>query len=96
MKVKNKIGHGVIVPMITPFTDDQQIDLLSVENLVRHIHNAGADPFILGTTGESASIAEVDRQGFVRKMLEVVNGNGRAYAGISSPSFKTSVQAAQV
>jgi 4-hydroxy-tetrahydrodipicolinate synthase len=93
---KNQIGHGVIVPMVTPFTGDQQIDFIGVENLVRHIHNAGADPFILGTTGESASIAEADRPDYVRKMVEVVNGKGRAYAGISSPSFKTSIQAAQV
>ncbi len=91
---KTKLGQGVVVPMVTPITADHEIDLDGVTNLIEHIISAGAAPFILGTTGESASIAEDDRLVFVKKMVEVANGRSFTYAGVSSPCLKTSVHGA--
>jgi 4-hydroxy-tetrahydrodipicolinate synthase len=91
---KYELGYGVIVPMVTPVTPQNEIDLSGVSNLVEHIISGGAAPFILGTTGESASIAEEDRIGFVKKMVEVSGERSYTYAGISSPSLKTSIHAA--
>jgi dihydrodipicolinate synthase/N-acetylneuraminate lyase len=90
-----KLGHGVIVPMVTPVTANHEIDLAGVSNLINHIITGGAAPFILGTTGESASIAEDDRSGFVKKMVDVAGGRSHTYAGVSSPSLKTSVHSAK-
>ncbi len=92
---KDELGKGVIVPMITPLTSELNVDNRGVSNLIEHIISGGAAPFILGTTGESASIPESDRPGFVQQMVEVAQGRANTYAGISSPSFKTSVEAAR-
>jgi len=89
-----ELGRGVIVPMITPFTKDGKIDIEAVGKIIEHLIAGGTAPFILGTTGESASIPEKERPAFVQTMVEVAAGRVKTYAGISSPSFQTSVDAA--
>ena len=92
---KQQLGRGVITPMITPMTNRGQIDLDSAAKIIDHLINGGSAPFILGTTGESASIAEFERPAFVQTMINVASARSMTYAGISSPSFYTSVQAAE-
>jgi len=91
---QTELGQGVIVPMITPFSKDGTIDLEAVNRIVEHLIAAGTAPFILGTTGESASISEKLRPEFVMMMVNTAAGRVKTYAGISSPSFQTSVNAA--
>jgi 4-hydroxy-tetrahydrodipicolinate synthase len=50
----------------------------------------------LGTTGESASIPDKIRPDFVRTMVTAASGRVKTYAGISSPSFQSSVDAAKI
>ena len=89
-----ELGRGVIVPMITPFTKDGKIDIEATGRIIEHLIAAGTAPFILGTTGESASIPEKVRPAFVKAMVEASPGESKTYAGISSPCFQTSVEAA--
>jgi 4-hydroxy-tetrahydrodipicolinate synthase len=89
-----ELGRGVIVPMITPFTKDGKIDIKATGRIIDHLIAAGTAPFILGTTGESASIPEKARPAFVEAMVETVSGRVKTYAGVSSPCFQTSVEAA--
>jgi 4-hydroxy-tetrahydrodipicolinate synthase len=92
--LQSETGRGVIVPMITPFTENGKIDLSAVEKIVEYLISAGTAPFILGTTGESASIPDKYRPDFVKTMVKTASGRAKTYAGISSPSFETSVEAA--
>ncbi len=52
-----EIYRGVIVPMITPFTPDGDIDKAAVRRVVEHLVSGGVHGiFVLGTTGEALSI----------------------------------------
>ena len=91
---QTELGCGVIVPMITPFTKDGKIDFEAISRIIEHLIAGGTAPFILGTTGESASIPEKARPPFVQAMVETASGRVKTYAGISSTCFQTSVEAA--
>jgi dihydrodipicolinate synthase/N-acetylneuraminate lyase len=91
---QSKLAHGVIVPMVTPFTNDGIIDIEAIEKIIEFLIAAGTAPFIMGTTGESASIPEKARPAFVKTVVEIVSGRVKTYAGVSSPCFQTSVEAA--
>jgi len=89
-----ELGRGVIVPMITPFTKDGKIDIEAIGRILEYLISAGTAPFIMGTTGESASIPEKERPALVKAMVELVSGRVNTYAGVSSPCFQTTVEAA--
>lgn len=86
---------GVIVPMVTPFTDDRKIDQKSVSKLVNHLVANQTMPFILGTTGESASIPEDYRLDFAQNMVENAAQGTMTYIGISGNCLETSIESAK-
>ena len=58
--------HGLVVPMVSPFTSDGRIDKPAVERLVAHLIKGGVHGiFALGTTGESASIHPTEKRRLV-------------------------------
>ncbi|HID56608.1 TPA: dihydrodipicolinate synthase family protein [Candidatus Poribacteria bacterium] len=87
--------EGVIVPMITPFTKEGRIDLDAAERVSEFLVERGAKVFIMGTTGESASIPDSERIPFVRAVLNKVGDRSPVYAGISGNCFFTSVDLAE-
>jgi len=93
--LQSELGRGVIVPMVTPVSKDGELDFEAIERIIETLVAAGTAPFIMGTTGESASIPEKARSVFVRAMVDFVAGRVKTYAGISSPCFQTSVDAAK-
>jgi 4-hydroxy-tetrahydrodipicolinate synthase len=92
---EKKLGRGVIVPMVTPFRENGKIDLEATDKIINHLIFGGSAPFILGTTGESASIAETERSAFVETMVKAAAGRTFTYAGVSATSLQTSVEAAR-
>ena len=84
------IAGGVIIPMVTPFKTDGTIDTGAAEKLTRHVVDGGAAPFVLGTTGESASIPADERLNMVRATLDAAKGSAPVYAGISSNNLTES------
>jgi dihydrodipicolinate synthase/N-acetylneuraminate lyase len=92
---KAKKYSGVVVPMISPFTAGGDIDLPAAGRVVEHIVAGGCAPFVLGTTGESASIPLKGRAEFVNVMVKQTHGRAMTYAGIASNCFRESVDAAK-
>lgn len=86
---------GVVVPMVTPVHADMTIDIAATENLVQHLVNHGAAPFVLGTTGESASIARVEKKKLVQASVRAAEGKSVVYAGISGNSLADSMEDAR-
>lgn len=86
---------GVIVPLTTPFTADGAIDLAAAGRIVQRIarHNLGV--FVLGTTGETASIPRQDRQLLVEAAVKAADGKVPIYAGIGDNCLSNSLIAAQ-
>jgi dihydrodipicolinate synthase/N-acetylneuraminate lyase len=73
---------GVVVPMITPLTDDFSIDRDAVKKIMQGFSANGLHPLILGTTGESSSIGENASLDLMAAAVEVKGQGQCIYAGL--------------
>ncbi len=89
-----KQRRGVIVPMITPLTESGELDEKAARRVVDHLLAGGVDAiFVIGTTGESASLPAAWRPRLVAATVEQVGGRTGVYAGISSNCLSESLAA---
>jgi 4-hydroxy-tetrahydrodipicolinate synthase len=93
---KEKKYHGVVIPMVTPFTDAGDIDLNAAEKITEHIVGSGACPFALGTTGETASIRASAKKEYVETVVKKTARRTLTYAGIIDNCTATSVEMAEL
>ncbi len=76
--------EGVLLPIITPFWDDQ-IDFNGYKTLIEHYINKGISGIIpLGTTGESPTISEDEFEEIIEKTVEYTNKRVPIYVGVGS------------
>jgi dihydrodipicolinate synthase/N-acetylneuraminate lyase len=88
--------QGVIVPMVTPFTLQGQIDTEAVHRIVNHLIAGGVDGiFVLGTTGEAASISTSEKQKMVEAAAGYTKNRALVYAGISGNCIDESIKTAK-
>lgn len=87
--------HGVIVPMVTPFTTQGDIDHSAVKKVAEHLVNGGVSTFALGTTGEGASVSASAKADFVETLVNQIDNRTKTYAGISSNCLTNSIEAAK-
>jgi dihydrodipicolinate synthase/N-acetylneuraminate lyase len=88
--------QGVIVPMVTPFTVEGQIDTNSVGRIIDHLIAGGVDGiFALGTTGEAASISGIEKQKLIEAATGYTKNRALVYAGISSNCLDESITMAK-
>jgi dihydrodipicolinate synthase/N-acetylneuraminate lyase len=86
--------NGVIVPAVTPLTASFDIDEAALHRMFDMFHAYGVHPFILGTTGEVASLSIPLRRKYIR-MAGICRHPGMvAYAGISSNVLEDSIDLA--
>jgi dihydrodipicolinate synthase/N-acetylneuraminate lyase len=74
---------GVIVPMVTPLTESLNIDRKAVKAIVAGFVENCVSPFILGTTGEAASLPATLKNDLVKDVVTCLDGEVLVYAGIS-------------
>lgn len=94
MKVKKKY-NGLVVPSITPLTEDRKLDHEAVEKIFDNIFNYGGVPFILGTTGESSSLPDDVKFDFIKLAAGLKQPGKLIYAGISSNCVADSIEMAK-
>jgi dihydrodipicolinate synthase/N-acetylneuraminate lyase len=82
--MKNRTKYqGTVVPMVTPVTETGALDEPAVGRLVDFLIAGGVDGiFVLGTTGEGASVPRSARQRLVELTVERARGRALIYAGI--------------
>lgn len=86
---------GVVVPMVTPFNEDGSVDTEAVVRVANHIVDGGATGvFVLGTTGESASVSAAEKKKAVEAAAQAVGDRALLYAGISGNCFSECTEAA--
>lgn len=82
MNAKWKPG-GVVVPMVTPVTEDGTLDDPAVDRLVDSLLAGGVDGiFVMGTTGEGTAIPRAYRRRLVERTAARVNRKAKVFAGI--------------
>ena len=95
MKIKKKY-NGLVVPSITPLTENYKLDHEAVEKIFDNIFNYGGVPFILGTTGEASSLSNDVKLDFIKLATKLKQPNKLLYAGISSNCVADSVAIAKL
>jgi 4-hydroxy-tetrahydrodipicolinate synthase len=92
----SKLYHGVVVPMITPFTAAGELDEAAVCRLLDHFVTGGVvGVLLLGTTGEDASISLPTRRRLVATAARHARGRLTLYAGISDNCLAHCLEAAE-
>lgn len=87
--------RGVIVPMITPVTPDGELDEPAAARLVARLVGGGVGVFVLGTTGETASLPPAMRRRLVEVAVTGAAGRAPVFAGIGDNCVADSIAAAE-
>lgn len=91
MKLKEKF-KGVIVPMVSPVTDNFNVDEPAVERIIASFVKNDVIPFVLGTTGEAASLSASQKVELVKASHKSLEGKLPLMAGIGGNSLFTSIE----
>ena len=93
--MNEKKYSGVIIPAVTPLTERHTLDHVAVEKMFDHFHNSSVHPFILGTTGEAASLPLAIKNEFLQVAGKLKKNGEMLYSGISYNAFVESVELAK-
>lgn len=85
--MKNCKYRGVVVPMVTPVTEKQTLDVAAVERIIEFFAAAGVAPLLMGTTGEGNSVSAADGRLFVETAVKAAKGRILIYAGLTGTCF---------
>lgn len=89
--------QGIFPPMITPLNSDFSLDVAHTEKIIEHLIDGGVHGiFILGTTGESASVSPDVKSDLIRLTCKKVNGRVPVLVGITECSFVQSLDLASI
>ena len=82
MRVSKKYS-GVVIPMVTPVNEKGKIDQDSAIKVFKHLIDSETFPFLLGTTGEAASVPAASKTELFKCVIDTAPENCLVYAGIS-------------
>ncbi|MEU6079890.1 4-hydroxy-tetrahydrodipicolinate synthase [Streptomyces sp. NPDC047108] len=86
----------VLTAMVTPFTQDGELDLDGAQRLAAHLVNAGNDGIVVnGTTGESPTTSDAEKARLVRAVVEAVGDRAHVVAGAGTNDTRHSVELAR-
>jgi 4-hydroxy-tetrahydrodipicolinate synthase len=84
---------GVITAMVTPFSEDGEVDLPAARRVARFLTENGSDGLVLaGTTGESPTLDDSEKLALVRAVREEVGPEAQLIAGTGSNDTRHSVE----
>ena len=87
--------NGVIIPAVTPLTADYSLDIPGVKNMFANFRANDVMAFILGTTGEAASLPDDVKYNYIKLAGELKQPTDQLYVGIASNRFEESVALAK-
>ena len=74
---------GAGVALITPFNEDKGVDYSALERLIEHQVQGGTDYLVvLGTTGETPTLSDVEKKEIVRFVIEKNAGRLKIVVGM--------------
>ena len=102
--MNNSKYRGVVVPMVTPVTQDGRLDVAAVERIINFFAQTGVSPLLMGTTGEGNSVSQADGQLLVETAVRVkkdcqssiANCQLTIYAGLTGNCFAEQVRQAEI
>jgi len=91
-----KTKKETIVPVVAPLKQDLNLDHDAVARIFSYLYTNGATPFILGTTGESASLSNAFKEVYLRTAVANRPKGEKLYVGISSNILEDSISFANL
>ncbi len=93
--IQNKLT-GMGVALITPFKPDETIDFEALARLVDYQLQNGTDYLVvLGTTAETATLSETEKESVIQFIVERVAGKVPIVLGVAGNNTKTLVEQIQ-
>ncbi len=87
---------GIIPPVCTPFTEDGEIDVASLERLIGHLLDHGVHGlFMLGSTSETATLSDRERETIIEVAVRTVAGQVPVLAGVIDMSTRRMIEHGQ-
>lgn len=87
---------GIIPPLVTPLLDNETLDTDGLEHLIEHVISGGVNGvFILGTTGEFASLSYKLRNEMIERTCKLVKERVPVMVGITDSAFSESINLAK-
>lgn len=75
----------VLTAMVTPMSADGAVDYDAAQRLAAHLVDAGNDGLVVsGTTGESPTTSDAEKEQLVRVIHEAVGGRAHVVAGVGT------------
>ena len=74
--MNNSKYRGVVVPMVTPVTQDGRLDTEAVTRIINFFVQNKVSPLLMGTTGEGNSVSQADGQlstpqlSFIKRLIQ--------------------------
>ena len=87
--------RGVVVPMVTPVTEQGNLDTNAVARVVNFFAEAGVSPLLMGTTGEGNSVSRKDGLLFVETAVQAAAKRITIYAGLTGNCFSEQTEQAE-
>lgn len=95
MKINEKY-HGVVVPMVTPVTNDGNIDTAAVERIIDNFAKYGVSALIMGTTGEGNSVSAAQGAEMIAAAKRAAKGRILIYAGLAGNCWQEQLEASRL
>jgi 4-hydroxy-tetrahydrodipicolinate synthase len=87
---------AVLTAMVTPFDAVGGLDLDAAQALAVHLVEAGNDGLVVsGTTGESPTTTDVEKDVLLRAVLEAVGDRAKVVAGVGTNDTRHTVELAE-
>lgn len=86
--------HGNVVPLATPFTPEGKLDVAAAERIISRLLDNQIGIFVLGTTGEAASIHGSLRTQLVDIAVQTTSGRVPVFAGVGDNCAADAIAAA--
>ena len=84
----------LVTAMVTPFTDDGEVDYGAVEKITEHLIASGTSTVLVcGTTGESPTLSSSEKTELLKRVLKVSHGRVKVLMGTGSNDTSRSVEA---
>jgi 4-hydroxy-tetrahydrodipicolinate synthase len=84
---------SVLTAILTPFREDGTIDFDAFQRLAVHLVDNGSEGVVVaGTTGESPTLSDSERNGLIRAAVEAVGDRATVVAGTGTYSTRESVR----
>ncbi|MFP4093546.1 MAG: 4-hydroxy-tetrahydrodipicolinate synthase [Cyclobacteriaceae bacterium] len=93
----SKLFRGTYTAIVTPFTNDNQIDWEAFEKIVEQQITGGVEGIVfVGTTGESPTLSHEEHKEILNWSVKAVGGRCQVIHGTGSNNTRESIELAEV